>query len=137
MDVRSICVAERRRLKSQFEDQVDRRLRGAPQLGKPSFVRHLAQALFARLRTEAEPDLLRQRVRRARHCRCGVVHAADRVQVFLQPVTGIGLHQQDLAVRLERLAAARKGANRIAEIVQAVHEADEVEVRGLRTRSRP
>ena len=38
----SICVAERRRLGGQFEDQVDRRLRGAPQIGKPGFPRHLA-----------------------------------------------------------------------------------------------
>jgi hypothetical protein len=40
-DARSICVAERR-LGGQFEDQVDRRLRGAPQVGKPGFPRHLA-----------------------------------------------------------------------------------------------
>jgi hypothetical protein len=58
-DACSFCVAEGRRLGGQFEDQVDRRLRGAPQLGKPGFPRHLAQALFARLRTKAEPDLLR------------------------------------------------------------------------------
>jgi hypothetical protein len=50
-DARSICVAERRRLGGQFEDQVDRRLRRAPQVGKPGFLRHLAQALFARLHT--------------------------------------------------------------------------------------
>ena len=30
------------RLGGQFEDQVDRRLRGAPQVGKPGFPRHLA-----------------------------------------------------------------------------------------------
>jgi hypothetical protein len=127
-DARSICVAERCRLGGQFEDQVDRRLCGAPQVGKPGFLRHLAQALFARLRTEAEPDLLRQRVRRARHRRGGVVHAADRVEVLLQPVARTGLYQQHLAVGLERLATARERADRIAEIVQAVHEADEVEV---------
>ncbi len=126
-DARSICVAERRRLGGQFEDQIDRRLCGAPQVGEPGFTRHLAQALFARLRTEAEPDLLRQRVRRARHGRRGIIHAADRVQVLLQPITGIGLYQQHLAVGLERFAATGERADRIAEIVQAVHEADEVE----------
>jgi len=40
-------------LKCQFEDQVDRRLRSAPQIGEPSLARHFAQALFTRLRTEA------------------------------------------------------------------------------------
>src|SRR3979490_2187295 len=65
--VHKICVAERRPLWGQFEDQVHRRLRGATQIGKPGIPRHLAQALFARLRTEAEPNILRQRVWRARH----------------------------------------------------------------------
>ena len=46
----------RPRLWGELEDQVDRRLSGSPQVGKPGFPRHLAQALLARLRTEAEPD---------------------------------------------------------------------------------
>jgi hypothetical protein len=61
-DARSICVAERRRLGGQFEDQVDRRLRRAPQVGKSGFLRHLAQALFARLHTAGLEPRLTDRV---------------------------------------------------------------------------
>src|SRR5262245_56012688 len=51
--------------RTSFEDEVERRLGGAPDAAEAGLAQDVAQARFASLRAEREPDLLRERRRRA------------------------------------------------------------------------
>src|SRR4051794_12052785 len=86
----------------RLEDEVEGRLGGAAEAGEAGRFDDRADARLAGLRAEREPDLLRQRGRRAQQRGERVVGAADRVQVVLDAVAGVRLHDHPRAVRLER-----------------------------------
>src|SRR5215217_7491913 len=101
-----------------LEDEVEGRLGGAPEARE-------AGAL-AGLGAEREPDLLRQRRRRADERREAVVHAADRVEVLLDPVAGGGLDDHPAPVRSKQLADVPRSAGGVAHVVQAIEHRHEV-----------
>ena len=105
-----------------FQDQVERRFGGAPEVREARLAKHVAQPLGAGLRTEHELAALGNGVRAADQRRAGVVQAAHRRQVVFDLVafkrrftaaTGIApiayiqrLRIEDAKRRLERTDAS-------------------------------
>ena len=92
----------------------------------PPPVDDLADARLAGLGAEREPDVLRQRRRRAQQRREAVVGAADGVEVVLDAVAGGRLDDHPGAVGREHLADVPRGADRVAHVVQAVEHRHQV-----------
>jgi len=93
---------------------------------EPGLGKHLAQTHFTGLRTKAEADFLRQRIRSADKGRRCVKQSSDRVDVVVQRVVGERLDQQHRAVVLQRLVGMPGRADRVAHVVQAVEVTNQV-----------
>jgi len=87
-----------------FQDQVERRFRGTAEAAKTSGKHHVTKPGFASLGTQGHRSLLTQGCRHADHCRGGVVNPANRVEVALDGIAGIGFDDEPSAVGAERLA---------------------------------
>src|SRR5215218_7763268 len=109
-----------------LEDEVEGRLGGAPEAREAGALDDLAAAGLAGLGAEREPDLLGQGRRRADERREAVVHAADRVEVLLDPVAGGGLDDHPAPVRSKQLADVPRSAGGVAHVVQAIEHRHEV-----------
>src|SRR3954453_12556233 len=122
----SVRLRASRRLRSGLEDDVERGLRRATHgvEGRPQ--QTPGEPVFTGLRAEPETDLLGQRARGADDRGKAVVGPSDRVQVLLESIAGVGLHQEQGAVRSQSLMDVASGAHRVAHVVQGVEEADHV-----------
>src|SRR5262245_9396603 len=67
------------RLGPCFEDEVERRLGGSPEVREPGLLEDVTEPSLTGLGTEAETDLLRERVGRADRRRRGVKQGGHRV----------------------------------------------------------
>ena len=110
----------------RFEHEVERRLGGAAEAREAAARDDLAQARLAGLRAQGQADFLGARGGRADQRRGRVEDAAHRVEVVLDAVAGERLDDHPGAVGRERLAHVPRGADRVAHVVQAVEERDEV-----------
>lgn len=108
--------------------EVDRRSRREPQVPESGLPGQAAQSLLSCLRAEAEADLLGNGVGGTGHGRGRVEETPNRIQILLDGVPGEGLDQEDSAFGLQGSARIDESAQRIPEIVQTIHEADEIEV---------
>ena len=107
MAARRTCGSSRRPSGPRFEDQVEGRLRRPADAGEARLAADLRQPRLARLGAEHVRPLLGDRMRAAEPGRAGIVDPADRVQVVLDLVGGIGLDEQQRAVLGQRLARPR------------------------------
>ncbi len=94
---------------------------------KPPSPKHLGQALLAGLGAERQADLLAQRGGRAEHRRAAVENPPDWVEVLLDRVARQGLDDHPRAIGVELLAHVRRGAHRVAHVVQRIEHAHQVE----------
>ena len=97
--------------------------------GEAGTAGNLGQPRRSRLRAERQADLLRLRCRRADQRRRGVEDTPDRIEILVDFVTGIGLDQQHGSVGSQRGTCVLERADRVAHVVQAIEEADQVVVR--------
>ncbi len=107
---------------------------GGAHRAEAGLVEHRSEAGRAGLRPESEPDVLRAGVWEAEHGRTGVVQTADEPDVVLDRVSGIRLHDQQRPVVRQRPERMPRGADRVAQVVERVEEADQV-VAGTRERA--
>src|SRR5580693_5852017 len=115
-------------LRSCLQHDIERRLRGTPKSRKTAAADHdVAQARFAGLSPERRA-FSRQGYGHAYLRRCAVHDASDRIQVVLNLIVREGLHDHCRAVGFQGLARVPCYADRIAHIVQAVKESDDVKV---------
>ena len=114
-------------LRPRLEDEVERRLGGAAEAGEAASRRRPRAAAPRRpgRRAPGRPPATAsagvQIIVEAR-----VEDAADRVEVVLDAVVGERLDDHPGAVGGQRLAHVRGGADRVAHVVQAVEEGDQV-----------
>src|SRR5262249_59724012 len=111
---------------TRLDHQVERGLGGAPDAGEAGLAEHRLEPRLAGLRAEGEPDLLRQRGRRAHQGRDRVEDATHRVEVVLDVVVGERLDQEPGPVLVEGSAYVARRAHRVAHVVEAIEEGDAV-----------
>ena len=101
---------------------------GPPEVREAGLLEHLPEARLAGLGAEPEADLLRQRVRRADRRRRRVQERGERVlgDVRRAVVERHRLDEQHGAAGREVLTRVPGDADRVAHVVEAVEEADEV-----------
>src|SRR6185503_4035228 len=73
-------------LRSRLEHEIERGLRGAPEMAEAGALSDVAQPGLARLRSECRADFLRERRLRAHQGRHRIENAADRVEIRLRVV---------------------------------------------------
>jgi hypothetical protein len=89
-------------------------------------VDNFTNTLFARLRTQAKPNLLRTRAGGAKQCREGIIDAADRINIVLKFVVRKGLDDHPCAIFCKRAANVCCSSDGVAHIVQTVKNGDKV-----------
>ena len=111
-----------------FEDQVERGFGRPAEAAVAGLLEHLAQSGLAGLGSQPERDVLGKGVGRAYGRGGGVEQSGHGVggEVGDLVVECEWLHQQHGPARLEMLAGVAGDADRVAHIVQAVEEADQV-----------
>ena len=76
---------------SRFENHIEGRLDRLADSREAGFAQNLREPCLARLRTETRADLLAERRRHANAGREGVIDAADRIKIILQPISCLRL----------------------------------------------
>ena len=115
-----------RALWTRFVDEVEGCLRRAPEMRESPCRDHIANALFAGLRTESQAHFLGQRCRGAAQRRDGIENPANRIQVFLDSVTRKRFYDHPGTIGGKRFAHVCRGADGIAHVVKAVEKCDQV-----------
>ncbi len=89
---------------------------------------YFADARLAGLRSQAQSHFLRSRAGRTQQRRQGVVDPSYRIQIVFQFIVGEGLNNHPGSIFAERLQNVVRGADRVAHVVQAVEDGDEIVV---------
>jgi predicted O-methyltransferase YrrM len=119
------------RLGPKFEDDVDRGLGDQPELAEAGVAGQLPDRGGTRLGTERDPARLGEGGRRALERGRGVAERGHRAGQVRGVVVGGGrLHDQDGAVGGEGLAGVGQRGGRVAEVVEDIQQADQVEAVG-------
>ena len=115
-----------------FEDQVHRRLGRPAEAGEPGLLRTPSGAGPRRPGHRGQPHLLGQRVGRADRQTTRLQQGRHRVLAISRAVVqGERLHQQHGPAGSQVLPSVPGGAHRVAHVVQAVEEADQVVLPGV------
>lgn len=118
-------------LRAGLQHHVERCLRGATQSLEAATGHHLAQPRLTGLGSKREPDFLRHGRGRAHERGSGIVNASDGIEVRRQMIMRERLDDHPRAIRLERSVDMGGGARRVAHVVKAIEECDEVVGSGI------
>jgi len=122
-------LRRRRPLRPRLIHNVERCLRRSAEARESCLRHYIVNPLLAGLRSQAKPDLLRPRARRAQQRRERVEHPPHGIHVVLHLIIRKRLHNHPRPIRRERLTNMLRCAHRIAHIVQAVEDRHEIVVR--------
>src|SRR5437764_10887276 len=112
---------------ARFEYSVEGRFRRAPEFFETTGENGPSQCIFSGHGAERWP-IVRQRIRGATQSRrCGK-RAADGIEVFFDSVAGHWLNDQSRSVRRQRFAGSRRGTYGFAHVMQAIKEANQIEL---------
>src|SRR6185295_18390572 len=109
-----------------FKDEIEGSLAGAPEACETTRDGNRSQTSLSRLSSEAERHLLRERSRRADQSRRAVEGSSPGIQVVFELIVRERLDYHPRAIRFQGFEDVSRRAHRIAHVVQAIEESDEV-----------
>src|ERR1700733_16005094 len=111
---------------SSFVDQIERCFSCAAKASEPRRVHDLSHPLLAGLSPKTQGHFLRAGTGRTQQCRKRIVDSANRIQVVLKVVIRERLNNHPRSVVLNRTPDMRGSAHRIAHVMQAIEDRNEV-----------